>query len=255
MEFVNAKIKRLINAEFYQFLFLVLDIVGKLGFAKLKVTNKATEFTSILNRMLTALNREKDTTQTGDLNVLNKERLNAFVGLSQFVKGLTKSPEATTRQQAIVIKTYLKTLGGNFTRKNQQERSALLTKLVNDFAKTTTLIAANTVAKTQVFITEIDTKNKAFIAKYEARNATESLNESNLESFVSIRPEAEQVFEELLKLLIGRYQTNIEDKVDNEDIITAIEQINQLIDKYNQLVKASVPKKSKKKTTPPTTGS
>lgn len=250
MEFVNAKIKRLINAEFYQFLFLLLDIIGKLGVAKLKVTNKSAELSSIVSRLLVALSREKDTTQTSEMNVSDKERVSAFIGLSQFVKGIAKSPEANTRAQAIVIKNYLKTLGTGLTRKNKQEKSALLSKLVNDFIKLPSLVSANAAVKTQVFITEIDIKNKAYIAKYESRNATESSNESTLESFVSIRPEAEKVFEEMLKLMIGRYETNIEDKVDNTDIITAIEQINQLIDKYNQLVKSSVPKKPKKATTP-----
>lgn len=249
MKFITLKFRNLINAEFYQFLFLVLEIIDKLGVSKLKVTNKRNEFSSIVVRLLNALNREIDTTLTKELTVLNKERSSAFSGLTSFVNGMLKSPNAETKAQAIVIKNYLKTLGKQFGKKNLQEKTALLTKLVEDFSKNTNLIAALVEIKVQDFITEIDTKNKFFIAKYEARNAIETANESDLESFVSIRPEAIKSLASLQKLLLGRYETNIEDKVDNNDIITAIEQVNQLIDKYNQLVKSSVSKKSKIKNT------
>jgi len=250
MEFLKLKFKSLVNAEFYQLLFLILDIIDKLGASKLKVTSRRDQFAAVLARLLSALNREKDTTLTSDLKTLDKERSSAFTGLNLFIKGCLKSPEINIKTQAIVIKTYLKSLGTNFAKKNQQEKSALLSKLVEDFSKKTNLINALAVIKVQDFIAEINNKNNAFIQKYETRNANESINENTLETFVSIRPAAIESLEDLQKLLLGRYETNIEDKVDNTAIVTAIEQINQLIEKYKQLIKSSVPKKSNPKTTP-----
>lgn len=246
MQFIKLKFKNLINAEFYQLLFLILDIIDKLDASKLKVTSRRNQFASVIARLLTALSRDKDTTITRDLNTLEKERSIAYVGLNLFVKGCVKKPDIIIKTQAIVIRNYLKLLGTNFINKNQQEKSALLTKLVQDFTNNTSLINANAIINVQDFINEIDDKNNAFIQKYEARNANESINNNTVETFVSIRPAAVASLVSLQKLLLGRYETNIEDKVDNTEIVTAIKQINQIIAKYKQLIKSSVPKKSKK---------
>ncbi len=240
MEVLLLKLKRLVNKEFYQFFVFLLALIDAFDPAKIKVKSRRDALEAIKNRLAAALDREKASAFTEEIKRLNKERGAAYSGFFLWLKGLAKSPDLAVQKQAKVVLNYLKSHGKGVTRLNLPAQTAVLLDIVSDFKTNPALTAAAAVLKPQVFLNAIEAKNNAFIDVNKQRVVETGSANATEESFISIRPEAIEAFEEYVKLIVGRYYTGIEDKIDITDVVKCIEQTNALIEKFIPL---TLPKK------------
>lgn len=250
MEISFIQLKALVNKEFYQFFFFLVDLIDGLDPVKLKVKGRRDALSAILVRLGAALDREQASEWTAEIIKLDGERDSAFMGFVYWLRGLAYHPDVVLRNHAKFCLDYLKSHGKRITKLNLPSETAVLQDIVKDFKAETKLVAAATALKAQAYLNEIETKNNAFIDVYKKRLVETGTDNINEESFVSIKPEAIKAYQQFQKLILGRYEAGIEDKADVTLEKQCIEQVNALVEKFHPF---TLPPK-KEEDTPKTNG-
>jgi len=237
---------RLTNAEYLQFLVLLLEFTEASMPLQLKINDEKLVLQAIIMRLEAAFDREKAFSQTKELESLDKRRDIAITAFVLWIKCFTDHPNQVKRANAIIIHNYLKRHGSGIAQLNWQAESSVLSKIVEDIISNNELKNAVIALDGMEWITEIDDANNAFIAKYAERTVAMGEN-GNKENFYIVCIEAKAAYSKLVNILESRYTTAQADKVDVTAFKTLIDNFNATIIQYKELINASKPNKAAKK--------
>lgn len=247
MKKYEINFSRLINTELYQFLSLMLKAAKDADPVVSKIKPEYDIMDAVLVRMLAAINREKASELTKEIEKLDARRDTAISGFVAWVKVYSKYPKLVKREPAVILNNYLSNHGTGIATLNLQAETAVLTKIVDDCKTQQNLITALATLDGKDWIDEIEETNLAFINTY-AKRSEELGEEGNKESFYDVRKEALPAYYALVDMIISRYKTAAADKLDITLLQKCVDQIDATITQYRQLIKATQPIK---KDTPP----
>ncbi|MBF6654590.1 DUF6261 family protein [Flavobacterium columnare] len=172
-----------------------------------------------------------DENTTTLLNI-DKRRDDCINGLFYVVQGYEYHFEETLRVAAQKLATNLRFYGSGISRLNYQAETATLTNIINDWETKPELIAALTTLNLTAWKDEMKKQNNAFNTVYLDR--TQEYGNATPENLISKRNEANTVYY-ALRDRITAFHTLIEAPAISP-YATSINQLNALIDQYNNLI-------------------
>ncbi|MET3046837.1 DUF6261 family protein, partial [Flavobacterium covae] len=172
-----------------------------------------------------------DENTTTLLNI-DKRRDDCINGLFYVVQGYEYHFEETLRVAAQKLATNLRFYGSGISRLNYQAETATLTNIINDWETKPELIAALTTLNLTAWKDEMKKQNNAFNTLYLDR--TQEYGNATPENLISKRNEANTVYY-ALRDRITAFHTLIEAPAISP-YATSINQLNALIDQYNNLI-------------------
>jgi len=238
---------RLINAEFYQFLSLVAKSANDADPSASKFKPEYDTLVAELERLLTAINRDKALELTTVLEKQDAERDKIISGFVSWINGLANHRRPAKSEPATVIQNYLANHGSGIAAQNLQAETAILSKIVADFKSEPNLQNALSKLDGSDWMEDIEETNTAFINTYAQRNEQIGANKEKV-SFFDIRSQAILAYEALVDMIQSRYKTAVADKGDTKLLQKCVNEIDAIIMQYRQLIKAT---QINKKSTPP----
>ena len=164
------------------------------------------------------------------IEALDARRDRAINGITITINGYTYYFEEDKSNAANVLANALKPYGSGIATLNLVLETAQIDSLISDFTSKPALIAAANVLGLTSWFTELGTANAAFNKKYLDR--TQELGAANPDNIKALRLIANQKYYELRDMLDGYFITK--KKIDPWK--KTINEINALIDQYNQLL-------------------
>jgi hypothetical protein len=242
---------RLLNTEFYQFLFQIRQSANEANPVISKFKPEYDILDAIMVRLLAAIDRDKASELTKEVEKLDARRDFAFSGFMLWLQGYAKYPLLPKREAAITMLNYIETHGKGIVELNFQAESSVLSKIVDDCKKETKLITALATLNDNEWLIEIESANTAFMNTYNQRSAQIGENQ-NKETFFDVRNEAIPAYEELVDMINSRYKTAVADKIDTSLLQKCMNQIDATLTQYRQLIIATqASKKTDKPPVPP----
>jgi hypothetical protein len=225
---ITLKILR--NGEFLQFHNNVISIVTDNDPNALLVS-------ALLNPLKTAtaeaealFNKEKGSTFTEALTLLDERRDKAINGIILFVDAHQIHFDAATSNHARALKTNLDAHGTGIAKENYQVETSILKKIVTDWTTKPELVAAVATLGLTAWIAELDTANKAFDAKFLERNKQQGA--APTDKLKEKRVEVGAAYEKLVARINSYFDIN----AGADPFGKTTRELNVLIDKYNKLL-------------------
>lgn len=234
MEIIHARISRLSNVEYFEFLKQLVALIQKNNADKLKVTASVTNLINSFTGLQAALDKEKSSTITKQLNTLDKERDTLISNFVKFLDSMSFYPDAAVANHAQDLLRYVNSFGKNINTQSHLAETTILTQIVTGIADNNDRKAALAALNGTLWITQLGTVNAEFASLYSKRIVDTSADKS-IESFSLIRKKTDALYQNLIKLLESRYQTAVYDKTPTADYETTINEVNELIAKANLL--------------------
>ncbi|MCH4830930.1 MULTISPECIES: DUF6261 family protein [Flavobacterium] len=230
---INAiDLVKLRNAEYLQFMKDFVNIVERNDPNALNVTAKLADLQTKVGEMDTLFKKMLANENTTTLLNIDKRRDDCINGLFYVVQGYEYHFEETLRVAAQKLATNLRFYGSGISRLNYQAETATLTNIINDWETKPELIAALTTLNLTAWKDEMKKQNNAFNTVYLDR--TQEYGNATPENLISKRNEANTVYY-ALRDRITAFHTLIEAPAISP-YATSINQLNALIDQYNNLI-------------------
>lgn len=246
--FITINFRALTNPEFQQFIKLLVEKATEAGVDALKIKSPHDLLVANLQKLESALNQEKANEETKIIQALDGERDDYYVGLSFLVNGFALAKDPAKKEAAQLVRLFLKSQGKNVARQNYQAETAILNNVVKTLGTEAKYTAAMTTLGLQSWVTDIDTANQAFEARFKSRNTSLSLDDAG-PAFGELRKESMPLIERFFGLITSRYNTAVEDAQPTQGYQNLINEINTLIESF---IPYTLPKnKDDKNPTPP----
>ncbi|MEB3800193.1 hypothetical protein INQ45_03640 [Flavobacterium columnare] len=230
---INAiDLVKLRNAEYLQFMKDFVTIVERNDPNALNVTAKLADLQTKVGEMDTLFKKMLANENTTTLLNIDKRRDDCINGLFYVVQGYEYHFEETLRVAAQKLATNLRFYGSGISRLNYQAETATLTNIINDWETKPELIAALNTLNLTAWKDEMKKQNNAFNTVYLDR--TQEYGNATPENLISKRNEANTVYY-ALRDRITAFHTLIEAPAISP-YATSINQLNALIDQYNNLI-------------------
>jgi Family of unknown function (DUF6261) len=218
------------NAEFLQFLKLVLSIFSANDPAVLQVLEQFNALEAAKSNVELLFNKDQASAHTDEVAALDAKRDDLINGIIALVQGNTYHFDAAIKKQALALQTNIASYGSGIARENYLSETAILDKLINDWETKPELAAAIVALQLSEWKTQLASANAAFNAKYLER--TKELGAASPEKLKEKRQEAANAYLELRDMLVS--YANINKK--KPPFGNAVNELNALIDQYNSLL-------------------
>lgn len=246
--FNTLNFRALTNPEFQQFVKLLVEKAVEADVVGLKIKSPHDLLVAALQKLESALNQEKANEETKILQALDGERDDYIVGLNFLINGFALAKDPARKEAAQLVRMFLKSQGKNVARQNYQAETAILNNVVKVLGTEAKYMAAMATLGLQGWVTDIDTANQAFEARFKSRNTSLSIGDVG-PAFGELRKETLPLIERFFDLITSRYNTAVEDAQPTQAYQNLISEINTLIDSF---VPYTLPKnKDDKNPTPP----
>jgi hypothetical protein len=167
---------------------------------------------------------------TPEIEALDARRDRAITGITITINGKTYYFESAVSDAANMLSEALKPYGSGIASLNYALETAQIDKIVADFTSKPKLADAASVLGLTNWISELAAANTEFNNKYLAR--TQEMGSANTDSIKELRQVANQKYYELRDMIDGYYIT----KKKADPWKKTINELNALIDQYNQLL-------------------
>lgn len=234
MEITHARISRLSNVEYFEFLKQLVALIQKNNADKLKVTTALTNLINSFAGLQAALDKEKSSAITKQISSLDKERDVLISNFVKFLDSMSFYPDVAVANHAQDLLRYVNSFGKNIQTQSHLAETTILTQIVTGITDNNSRKAALAALNGTLWITKIGAVNAAFASLYSQRIVDTSADKS-IDSFSLIRKKTDVLYQSFIKLLESRYQTAIYDKTPTADYETTINEVNELIAKANLL--------------------
>jgi len=218
------------NAEFLQFLKLVLSIFSANDPATLLVVEQFNALEAAKTDVELLFNKDQASAHTDELAALDAHRDDLINGIIALVQGNAYHFDSAIRKQALALQTNIASYGSGIARENYLSETAILDKLISDWETKPELAAAIVALQLTNWKTQLAAANTAFSAKYIER--TQELGAASPEKLKEKRQEAADAYMELRDML-GSY-SNINKK--RPPFGKTVNELNALIEQYNNLL-------------------
>ncbi len=226
----KLKLKSLRNAEFIQFNNNVISIVTDNGPDALLVTPLLDPLKITTAEAEALFNKERASSFTEELTLLDDRRDNAINGISGFLDAHLIHFNAATKGYARVLKMNLDAYGTGIARENYQIESTILKKIVTDWTTKPEFVTAVDALGLTNWITELDASNKAFDAKFLERNKQQGA--APTDKLKEKRVEVVAAYDKLSARINSYYDIN----GGADPFGKTTRELNVLVDKYNRLL-------------------
>ena len=220
---------KLRNAEFLQFVATYSDIVAVNDPAALNVVAQYAAFKLKLDEMSELFKRERSSSFTQALVLLDERRDNAITGFTAVINGYCYHFDTETKQAAKLLNDCLILNGVGIARLNLQAETSTINGIVNDWETNPGLSAAITKLGLSEWVAELKTANQLFDQKYLER--TREYGAANPNTLKAKRDETMVVYYELRKFIEANSVVNPSAAYEK-----LISELNALIDQYNLLL-------------------
>ncbi len=166
----KISLNRLRNGEFLQFTNNVINIIVDNGSDGLLVMPLLTTLKTTTGEAEALFNKEKGSSITEELSLLDERRDNAINGIIGFIDAHLNHFDATIKNNARLLKTNLDAHGTGIAKENYQVETTIIKKIVTDWTTKAELVAATAALGLNNWLIELDTANKAFDNKFLERN-------------------------------------------------------------------------------------
>ena len=227
MKISTLKLRELRNEEHYQFMSEFVELTEKTGTNNLGITQTYVELPAFFNKELDALNKVQKSPMTSNLADIDMQRDSVYRGMVDMVKSTTHHYDSAKKVAAERLMLIFN-VHGNISRKNYNEETASITKLIdtikNEYATDAVTVGIND------WINQLHLLNTNFMKLMEDRY-NEQAKQSH-ESMKEIRMEIDDIYYKSIEMLnalvlvngTGRYKAYIE-------------ALNERIERYNQILK------------------
>lgn len=239
MKIKAIDLSKLRNSEFIQFIRQTTQLLADNDPVVLKVE---TQYNTLASQLLSLEDLHKkslSSTLTATIETLDKERDNALTSIGMIVDGYLNAPDASLQDAAALLKSSIKNYGNSFseiTRLNYNAQTASLISLMNEWEGSADITAAISALSLTNFVAQLKTANTNFDTAYKQRTQeyAEATPESVSETRIAVLPNYYE-----LRDVLEAYEI-VESAPER---LTAMHQLNALIDQYNNLLTTRSSKK------------
>lgn len=229
---INAiELRKFRNAEFIQFNRNLITIIEKKNPKTLMIKPQFDIFSQKQTELEELFKSPTANPITAEMEELDLRRDEAITGISGLINSYSHHFIPEIKQAAIMIQNNLKLYNSGIARENYQSETAIISNLINDWRTKSELMDAVGVLSLYDWIEELNTANTLFDEKYLARNESYATEPSD--NLKSKREEMMILFYNLRKCMEVFSITNKSAAYEN-----AINEVNQLINKYNALLQS-----------------
>lgn len=227
----SIDLPRLRNAEYVQFQKDLVSIIQRNDAETLNITTKFQTLQTRLNELDVLFKRTLANENTKTIEELDAKRDQAITGIGMLITSYTYHFNVTLRTAAEKLNDSLQVYGTGISRLNYQAETATLTNLINDWETKTDLQEALTTLNLTDWINELKSLNTQFNTIY--LNRTQEYGNASPET---LKGKREQTNEDYYNLRdrINALHTLVE--TEDSPYQTVINQINALIEQYNELI-------------------
>lgn len=230
----NIEINKLRNAEFYQLLSDILNLIKIANPITLKVEKPYAVLKSINDEIEMLFKNERGSSLTEEINKLDYRRDEAIIGITLLADSYTHHYDEVLNKHAETLLSHINSYGSSIARQSLQAETATLSNLIKDWTERKNLTDAIVALKLEAWKEELDAANKKFNEIYLQRaQETGNASESNIKTK---RVEAVQAWFKLRDLLQSRHDTALDDGENVAHYIKISNSINAIVDKYVQLI-------------------
>ena len=226
----SLDLPKLRNAEFLQYSNDAIGIIQRGDPATLNVATSYNAFKAVTAEIESLFKTDLSSPITASLQELDARRDDAISGIILTVQGYTYHFAPTTAAAAKTLDHHLSIFGGGIARSNLQSETATINSIVADLRGKPELVAAVAVLGLDSWITELDTANQTFSAKYLDR--TQEMGAASPDTIRAKRLEAAAAWYKLRDKLDAYYEIN----EGAEPWATTMNSLNALINQYNTLI-------------------
>jgi hypothetical protein len=158
------------NGEFLQFHNNVISIVTDNNPEALAVTALLADLKTANAEAEALFNKEKASSLTEELALLDERRDSAINGISTLVEAHLNHFDTNTKEVARLLRTNLEAHGTGIAKENYQVETSIVKKIVTDWTTKPELVAAVATLGLAAWVAELDAANKAFDVKFLERN-------------------------------------------------------------------------------------
>lgn len=218
------------NGEFLRYMKDVLELVNKQDVTTLLLTTQRDDLATIVTCMDAVLHQSsKSTILNQEIIELEERREKAYTRFRVMLNGFNHHADETQKLHAETEMNVLKKYDNEMNGKSSEEKTDLVTGLVNSFERKTALVT--TLGDLVIgWLTELKEANKAFVAKYFERIGEAVVNP--VTDMMELRIQAIAAY----KVLISNIEA-YKALRNNEAYVLLESEINVLTKQYNLIVR------------------
>lgn len=237
----TPKLSNYRNASFIAFLKDVVSISNKFDPTTLKIDKEVVAINSLLGQLNSTYAAARANSNTESLESMDARRDDALIGITNLADAYQKHYDPTLSEAGRTISIIIGKYGKRLPRQSYLVETEAIRSIVNTFE--TEAKAAAAIAKLRIsdWVMELKNANTDFNALFLLRN--QELSEQPDENMRDLRQLATESYKSFVKLVTAYDTLN-----PNGDYAKILEQVEQLIAKYNALVAG---KPGEEPTTPP----
>lgn len=237
----TPKLSNYRNASFIAFLKDVVSISNKFDPTALKINKEVAAINTLLVQLDSTYATARANGNTENLESLDTRRDMALIGITTLAEAYQKHYDTAVSEAARSISIIIAKYGKRLPKQSYLVETEAIRSIVNTFETDAKAMAAITKLKISDWVTELKNANTAFNALFLVRN--QELSEQPDENMRDLRQLATESYKAFVKVVIA-YDTLSPDG----DYTKILEQVEQLVAKYNALVPG---KPTDEPTTPP----
>jgi hypothetical protein len=225
----TLKIEKLRNGEFIAVGKDFITFIEAANPATLALGANYTSFKTTWEELDSFFMLERGSILTDDLVALDGRRDDALVGIRTVAAGYARHFNANTKAASERVLACIDKYGSAIQNQNMLAETETLRNLVADFETDVLVSNALTVLNLTAWVTELKDANNAFNQVYLQR--TQEASEKPDDSLATKRKPAIDAYRKLIKTLDAK------DTLDPSPALSSLmNKLNELIDKYNQLI-------------------
>ncbi|MFA9371426.1 MAG: DUF6261 family protein [Labilibaculum antarcticum] len=229
--FENVKLSNLRNSEFIEFFKTFIQLVVAKNPEAVKVKEKFAKLVLLVNQIDILFKPELGNKITNELQEIDAARDNLFSGMELIIEGNCHHSNSEIKNKSELLWNSLRTYGTGIVRSNYQEETQVLDNITQRWLDTAEFTNALNTLSLTTWVSEIKTLNDLFRSRYIDRLEDEA-EQSDLKA-IDLRKQITATYQEVSNLLQA-YATISEEAVYTQTIDSS----NELIDKYNLLLKS-----------------
>lgn len=226
----NIRIRVLWNAEYLQFLKLIIKAVNDNNPAVLKIEAQLAELKNQYEESELLFKLPQNSEITAEITALDTKRDNVLRGISLIINANLNHWKKEYVDAAERLRANLKLYGSEIYNLNYQAESATINSLLTDWDTKPELTGAINLLGLDTWKIELAKDNELFFEAYSERS--KELGQKNTDNLKSRRELGLAAYDNLVKFLHA-YET-----LDPAAYVGVVKEMNAIIDQYNTLLKA-----------------